>query len=215
MRKPVRRLRALPLGEYIPGTSLIHRIPAGAKMVLLIVFIVATTPLHLPAACAALCLPVLGYLVARIPLRVAAGQLLPPLPIVALFAAFSWWQNGWENALTLVITLYAAISAATLLTLTTTMQALLSAVTTALRPLRVVGVNADAVALAIMLTIRLIPLLLAEAYRLADARACRGARFTAASFGVPFIIAAFHRAERTGDALIARGLADGDEPRPR
>ena len=203
-----KRLRALPLGIYVSGHSIIHRTPAGWKMIGLIIFIIATTPLPLAYAAGALLLPLLGYLIARIPPSVAAGQLLPPLPIILLFSAFSWWQEGWQAALTLIITLYAAIGAATLLTLTTKTEALLDAVTTGLSPLRHLGVNTDTLSLAIMLTIRMIPLLLEDAYALADARACRGARFTARSFGVPFIVAAFHRSHRMGDALIARGLAD-------
>ena len=95
-----------------------------------------------------------------------------------------------------------------MLTLTTTVEALLDALDQSLQPLARVGVPVELISLTIALTIRLIPLMLATANEVLDARRARGAGFSFAAFGVPLVIRAVRRARQIGEALMARGAVD-------
>ncbi|AKK03353.1 energy-coupling factor transporter transmembrane component T family protein [Corynebacterium epidermidicanis] len=200
----------VPLGVYVPGDTFFHRMRAGWKFLGLVTFIIATSiwaQSALPGlACFLVTLTCYG--IAHIPMRIARGQLLPPLPILVVIVVFQWWQLGWDAALGLFFTLYAAITAATLLTLTTHMSELMDAFEHLLAPLARFGVPVPAISLAMSLTIRLIPL---QAQALADAisaRKARGADHSIRAVILPVLVRSIRRAEAIGDALLARGAAD-------
>lgn len=204
------RIKELPMGVYVPGSTVIHRASPAAKFIALLAFIILITvlptqPWH-PLAAAG-CVGVL-YAVARIPFRTAARQVLPILPFMAFIGAFLWWQSGLEKMLITVFGLIAALMAASLFTLTTTIEDLMEALETNMAPLERVGVPVDTVSLAIALTIRQIPVLLGTANESLDARKARGANMSLLAFGTPLVIRSIRRAQLTGEALMARGAVD-------
>lgn len=200
-------IRELPLGVYIPGDTWLHRLGAALKFVLLVVFIIAVTALPTQPwhSFAALVFVLVLYVWARIPARVAWRQLVPLLPVLLFLGVFMVWQNGVQSALTLLIGLLATIAAANLLTLTTTVEALMDALDRALAPL---GRAGELTSLTIALTIRLIPLMLATANEVLDARKARGSGFSLRAFGTPLVIRSVRRARMIGEALMARGAVD-------
>lgn len=203
-------IRELPLGVYVPGNTALHRAHPTAKFLVLVAFIVFAIvwPAEPWQSMAVLIAAMALYPAARVPTGVAWRQLVPLLPILLFLGAFSWWQNGAERALTMLISLLATIAAANLLTLTTTVEELLDALDASLRPLSRLGVRADLISLTIALTIRLIPLMLATANEVLDARKARGAGFSFAAFGIPLVIRSVRRAKMIGEALMARGAVD-------
>lgn len=203
-------IKALPLGEYVPGNTVLHRAHPTWKFVVLVAFIIFATawPSAPWQAMAVFIAAMVGYPVARVPIDVAWHQLVPLLPIMAFLGAFSWWQNGAARALTMLLSLLATVAAANLLTLTTTVEELLDALDRSLAPLARVGVPAELISLTIALTIRLIPLMLATANEVLDARKARGAGFSLSAFGVPLVIRSVRRAKMIGEALMARGAVD-------
>lgn len=200
-------IRELPLGVYIDGDSWLHRLNPSLKFLLLVAFIIVVTVWpSAPWEALATFVVVLGlYAWARIPIDVAWRQLLPLLPLLAFIGVFMVWQNGVFSALTLLIGLLATIAAANLLTLTTPVEALLDALDRALAPL---GRFGELTSLTIALTIRLIPLTLATAGEVLDARKARGAGFSVTAFGIPLVIRSVRRAKMMGEALMARGAVD-------
>lgn len=200
-------IRELPLGVYIDGDTLLHRLNPSLKFLLLVAFIVVVTVWpSTPWEALATFVVVLGlYAWARVPIDVAWRQLLPLLPLLGFIGIFMVWQNGWAPALTLLIGLLSTIAAANLLTLTTTVEALLDALDRALSPL---GRFGELTSLTIALTIRLIPLTLATANEVLDARKARGAGFSVTAFGIPLVIRSVRRAKMMGEALMARGAVD-------
>ena len=203
-------IRALPLGVYVDGDTPLHRAGPMQKFVALVVFILAVT--LLPAqpwhALAALGVIVALYAVAKIPPKTAGEQTLPVLPLLLFLGAFLWWQNGLLSAATTFFSLLATVAAANLLTLTTTVEALLDALDRNLAPLARFGVPVETISLTIALTIRLIPLMLATANEVLDARKARGAGFSLTAFGIPLVIRSVRRARLIGEALMARGAVD-------
>ena len=180
---------------------------AAAKFVALVVFIALVTALPTQPwpSLVALVFVLMLYAWARIPAGVAGRQLAPLLPVLLFFAVFMVWQNGARSALTLLIGLLATIAAANLLTLTTPVEELLASLDRALAPL---GRTGELISLTIALTIRLIPLTLATANEVLDARKARGAGFSLTAFGIPMVIRSVRRAKMMGEALMARGAVD-------
>lgn len=203
-------IRGLPMGVYVPGSTILHRLNPGIKFLSLIFFIllVAFGANTLAHATAALAVVAVGYGLARIPLRTAAGQILPVLPVLLALGAFHWWQNDLVSAAAMVIGLTASVAAAALLTLTTTIAELMDALERGLRPLARFGVPVDTISLAISLTIRLIPLLLHTVHEVLQARKARGVGGSLMAFGTPVIIRSITRARALGEALMARGVGD-------
>lgn len=203
-------IRELPLGVYVPADTPVHRTPPTAKFIAVILFVVLVTwlptrPWHSLAVLAGV--GVL-YAIARIPLRTTWRQIAPVLPIMAFLGGFLWWQDGLERMLTVIVGLIACFFAATLLTLTTTIEELLAALEKNMAPLARIGVPVDTVSLAIALTIRQIPVILNTANESLEARKARGANFSLLAFGTPLIIRSIRRAQLTGEALMARGAVD-------
>lgn len=200
----------IPLGYYVDADTIIHRIPAAVKFLVLIGFILVTSlAVHtLPWASASLFLPLALFPVARIPFRVALGQLVPPLYLLVALAAFQWWQKDLLSAAIMFLAIYAAISAAVLLTLTTKVSEMMDSLDRALAPLGRLGVPVENITLAMSLTIRLLPLMLGTVVEVLDARKARGATASLTAFGTPVIIRSIRRARAMGEALQARGVGD-------
>lgn len=197
------------IGLYVPGTSPLHRAPAGAKLLVLAVGLLLLTVLASPATVAVGTGLVLALAaVAGVGAGPVTGQLRPVLWLVGLVAAVQVWAAGPAAAVTSAGSILVAVAAAALVTVTTRTQDLLDAVVRALRPFRVVGVDADRVALVLGLAVRSIPVVAGLAQEVAQARAARGASRSARAFAVPLVIRTVRYADRLGEALAARGVDD-------
>jgi biotin transport system permease protein len=135
------------IGDYRPGTTALHRLPAGVKLLAMLVAAVATVVVR-------------GWAASLVALAIAAALLawsgaglwltLKTLRgiavVVVLLFAWQAWQHGWPRAVETVGDIVALVLLATVLTATTRVQDILDAITAGLRPLRRVGVDADRVA---------------------------------------------------------------------
>ncbi|WP_111767760.1 energy-coupling factor transporter transmembrane component T family protein [Nakamurella deserti] len=200
------------IGLYHPGRSLLHRTPAGPKLLLLAVAVVLTVRLDTPVqlGVALLAVAVL-FAVAGIPARVALAQFRPLLWIVPFIAAFQLLFSGWERAVTSVGTLLVNVGLAALVTLTTRVSAMLDLTRTLLRPLRRVGVDPDRIGLMLALTIRCVPLvsgIVGDVVQARKARGVTGLRNSALALAAPAVVRALRTADSLGDALRARGVDD-------
>lgn len=204
------RFANVPLGVYVNADTPIHRTPAPWKFAFLLAFIIGTSlgAKTIPVAAACVALMAVGYVVARIPWRTAVGQLWPPLLILIPLAGFQYWQRGGQQAAVMLLTVYAGLMAAMLLTLTSTVAEMMQSLQRALAPLDRIGVPSELIALAMSLTIRLIPLMLQTVGEVLEARQARGAGFSVTAFATPVIIRSIRRARALGEALAARGVGD-------
>ncbi|HJD89642.1 MAG TPA: energy-coupling factor transporter transmembrane protein EcfT [Corynebacterium urealyticum] len=195
---------------YIPTGSLIHRLPAGVKLTGLIAFLVlaAIFAKTLVAGAGCVVAAVTAYALARIPWRTALRQLTPILIILLAFGALTWWRSGLGEALVRFLVLWASVSVAILLTMTTKVSDLQRAVERALAPAAAVGLPVDKISLAISLTIHMIPLQLRTINEVVEAQQARGGKFSARALGIPLVIRTLLRGREVGEALQARGVGD-------
>jgi biotin transport system permease protein len=200
-----------PLGLYAPGSSPLHRLPAGAKFLGMLVLVTSSVLLSSPRWLAALCLAVaLGYAVARIPAR----RLLPLVRMLLLMAAVLFALQAWllsvHDAAVTALRLVAALGAASLLTFTTRVDAVVAALERGLGPLRRFGVRPARVGLLVGLTLQAVSTLSGIANSVREAARARGAERSLVAFAVPFLVRTLTYADELGEALAARGAGDED-----
>lgn len=197
------------LGLYRPGTSLPHRLPAGAKLVALVLAGAASVLVdRLWQVATALALVAVGYAVARLPWQVMLRQARPLLWILVIVGAFHVVVNGWERALVVTGVILALVLLAGLVTLTTRTSDLVDALVRALRPLRRLGVDPERVGLLLALGIRSVFVVAQIAEEVRDAQRARGLTASPRAYAVPLIIRSLRHADELGEALVARGADD-------
>lgn len=202
-------MKAVSLGVHHPGTTVLHRIPAGPKLGLLFAYGLVVVALQGPwPPTAALGVSVLLAASARVPLRDLWRGLRPMLLIVAVLAGFQAWQRGWPVAVEIAATILALVVAATTFTATTPTDRLLDAIVRGLEPLRRLGVNPEKVALTFSLMIAALPRIADIAAETRDAARARGLERSPRAYLIPLTIRTVAHAHATGDALAARGLGD-------
>lgn len=192
---------------YRPGDSILHRLPAGAKLAGLVVAALAISSLH-PG--------VLGTVMLLV--ATSALLLLARQGWRGLCAA--WWGLRWlivvlggvlwvfvdpVTAVQNTGRVVTLILLAEVVTRTTRMQDLLDVLQWVLRPLRVVGVDPSVAALTLSLTIAMIPVLSGFVEQVRDAQRARGIRLGVRA-ALPLLVLTLRHADDVGDAIAARGL---------
>lgn len=200
-------------GLYVPGDSLFHRIGAGPKYLLMIALTLPAAILRewrLGLACLALSLGLLAL--CRIGL-LRAWRLPAMIWVLAAmmlgYHLLSGTPGRGVNATAVFLT---AIYLSRLLTTTTPGGALVDALITGLRPLRVLGLSPERAGLAIAVMLRSIPVLLDAFGQVRQAAMARGRERRWFSLVTPVVIRAVGHAQATGAALAARGLGEAEEP---
>lgn len=197
------------IGLYRPGTSLLHRAPAGLLLLLLVAgtttLVLVRTPLAVAVAAAAVAV---GYVLAGVPASATLAQLWPLRWFVLVLVPLQWWSGGWRLVVVVVGTLLVTVAAAALVTLTTRVSDVLDACVRMLRPARRLGVDPERVALTLALTVRAVPVLADTFAQARDARRARGLERSPRALLVPLVLRTLRHADRLGEALAARGVDD-------
>lgn len=196
-------------GLFQPGDTLLHRLPVGVKVSALAVLSVSIVAVRsVPWSLACLALTLLIALVARVPLPALWRAARAVLLIAVIAGAFQWWWYGVDKAVETFVDLVSLALAAVSLTATTPVNAMLDALSQWARPLRLVGLRPDRVALTFALTVSALPGTVAIARETRDAARARGVERNPRTYLSPFVIRVVARAHETGDALHARGIGD-------
>jgi biotin transport system permease protein len=196
-------------GIYQPGTSLLHRSAAGAKLLGLLILSTVLVAWKSPAMVLAGLVVVVGlYAVAGFGARTLVAQAWPLRWFVLFLLPFQWWTAGWQMAVVVVGTLVVAVVGAALVSLTTRVSDLLDVIARILEPARAIGVDPDRVALLLALTIRAVPVISATLQEARDARRARGLERSTRALVTPVVVRTIRHADRVGDALAARGVDD-------
>lgn len=199
------------LGLHHPGTSWLHRLPGGWMLLGLLAAGTVLSVVRGPvSSIVAVGVAVVLVLWSRVPLGTWWRSLRGLLLMLALLAAYSTWQQGWERAVETSGDLLAMLLLATLVTATTPIDDLLDAITRGLRPLGRVGVDSERVGLAFALMVRAIPMTLDLAHETRDAARARGLERDPRARLTPLVIRTVAHARATGEALHARGVGDRD-----
>lgn len=197
------------LAVYVPRDSVVHRLPAGTKLLLLILAAIGVLALSQPwQVVVALAVIALLYAAARIPWRTTLEQVRPLLWFLLALGLFQLAVAGWQRAVVVVGAMLGLVLLATLVSLTTRTTAMVDVVVRWLRPLRRVGVDPERVGLLVALGIRSVAVIIELAREVRQAQLARGASSSPLAFIVPLVVRTLRHADRLADALVARGVED-------
>lgn len=230
-------LKDITLGQFFPGNTPIHRMDPRAKLILMVLYIVAlfmarglVTYLILFAA---LCL---CAAVAHIRPKAILRGLKPVIVILVITslinmfytpgdALFSFWiftvtRQGVRNAVFMVWRIMMLISCTFLLTYTTSPIMLTDALERLLGPLKKLHAPVHELAMIMSIALRFIPTLIEETDKIMSAQRSRGADFDSGSLIqkakalipllVPLFISAFRRADELATAMECRCYHGGE-----
>lgn len=197
------------VGVYQPGTSILHRLPVGPKMLGLAALSLSIVLVRsMPASWLFLAIALGLALLGRVRLATLARAARVILLMAVFVAALQWWWYGRNKAIETLVDLVALSIGAVVVSATTPVNAMLDAFIRWISPLRRVGVDPDRVALTIGLAIQALPGTVALALETRDAARARGLGRHPRAYLTPFVIRVVARAHETGDALHARGVGD-------
>jgi energy-coupling factor transport system permease protein len=191
-------LRSIPLGQYLPVESPLHRLDPRARMIAYFLLIMALTfTRRIEGIALGLMIVLVLLRLGRIPYRFALRGLLPPLPfllILALLQVFLTHPLANETALLalgivaittsgllagvmLLFRFIALILAIGLATGTLSTGEMTGGLNALFRPLARLGIPAQDLVMMVQVTLRFLPLLAQTAERIAKAQASRGANW--------------------------------------
>ena len=196
------------LGQYRARDSILHRLPAGAKLIGLVVVIVAVVvpPPTWWGLGAGAVVVIAGYLVGRLGLAELWRQILAVRWLIVFIVVVPLIFLPIPTVLATAARVVIVLLLAAIVTLSTRTTEILDAVERALRPLRRFGVNPDRIGLMLALTIRTVPVIAGLAGELRDAQRARTGRLSVKAFVVPLLVQSLRHADDTADALAARGV---------
>ena len=224
-------LKDVTLGQFFPGSSIVHRLDPRCKLLLTIVYIAALFTAQSYVSYAVM-LIVTGVCIAlsRIPLKVILRGLKPLWIIIALTAVLnifftpgrelvSFWKitityEGLVRAVFMVLRITMLIAGTFLLTYTTSPIALTDAMEILFGPLKKLKVPVHEMSMMMSMALRFIPTLIEETDKIMSAQKARGADFETGNLFqrakamvpllVPLFVGSFRRADELAMAMEAR-----------
>jgi biotin transport system permease protein len=193
---------------YRPGRSLLHQLPAGPKLIVVMMFALAVSlaPAN-PWLLAAVAGTVAGcYLLAGLGPGELGRQVYRLRWLVLVMLPTQLFFLPWLTVAANIVRVVAVILLANLVTLTTRTDAIIDAIERVLSPLRRLGVNPGRIALMLSMTITTIPVIAGFAAQIREAQRARGVPVSSLAFAVPLLVMALKHADELADALTARGV---------
>lgn len=222
------------LGEYSPGSSVIHSLDPRVKIVAVmmvsiavfradvsiaiaitiltlgITFIARLSPVHLLRALKPLA--IFFVLIFLVHLFFATGTPIPSFPLAT--------YEGLHQGVLLTWRFVFLILSGTILAMTTLPSELMSSIERFLRPFKIIGVPSHDVSIMVSIVLRFVPTLLGELEQIKEAQIARGADFKSgtilvrmkgvSSLVIPLVRNSILRAEELAIAMEGRGYQRGD-----
>lgn len=198
----------MDLSFYLPGNSVLHRMPTWSKFLLLISFSIifyAIEDLRILATILAAATALVVYV--KVPVRRLKAMFLLPLFMVLLFSIFSAVVNDLNAGLLTFFRLTSLVIIAACVTVTTRIEDFMAFIENLLLPLSFIPfIKPKIVSLTLSLTLRFIPEIFKLGMDIKEAQAARGLNSNPLALIVPLIVLTLKRADDISDAIDARML---------
>lgn len=231
-------IRDITIGQYYPANSILHRLDPRVKIACTLFYLVSLF----------LFKSVLGYAVAlaflagiiklsKVPLKFIVKGLKPIIMLLMITVVFNLfltaggtvlfqiWKlkvttEGLRTAVFMAVRLIFLIMGSSLMTFTTTPNALTDGIERLLSPLKLLKVPVHEIAMMMSIALRFIPILLEETDKIMKAQIARGADLESGNIIqkaksmipilVPLFVSAFRRATDLAMAMEARCYRGGE-----
>ncbi len=198
----------MDLSFYLPGQSVLHKMPTWSKFFLLISFSIAfyaIYDLRVLAFILVLSIALVAYV--KVPVRRLKAMFLLPLFMVLLFSIFSAFVNDINAGLLTFFRLTSLVIIAACVTVTTKIEDFMEFVENLLLPLSFIPfIKPKTVSMTLSLTLRFIPEIFKLGMDIKEAQAARGLKSSPIALIVPLIVLTLKRADDISDAIDARML---------
>lgn len=231
-------IRDMTIGQYYPAESIMHRLDPRVKIVCTLLFLISLFMQN----------SILGYVIAavflaavikisKVPFRYIVKGLKAVVVLLLFtvvmnlfltqgenilfqFGFLKITENGLRVSVFMAIRLIFLIIGSSLMTFTTTPNALTDGIESLLRPLNKIGVPVYEVAMMMSIALRFIPILMEETDKIMKAQIARGADLESGNIIqkakamipilVPLFVSAFRRANDLAMAMEARCYQGGE-----
>lgn len=235
-------IKDITLGQYFPGSSVLHRLDPRMKIVLLIIYITALFLTHSALSYFFMALVTLSLiLLSRVPFKLYIKG-LKPLFVIILFTAVlnmfyssgnlicEWWifritDEGIANALRMILRIMLLVISSSVLTYTTSPLMLTGGLERLLSPLKVIKVPVHEFSMMMTIALRFIPTLMEETDKIMSAQKARGVDFEGKGIVkkakavipviIPLFVSSFRRADELAVAMQCRCYSGDNKNRTR
>lgn len=232
-------LKDITLGQYFPGNSLLHKLDARFKILLMLVFVIVVFfAKNLLSFSYLLFVVVAMIALSRISFKIIL-QGLKPIVFISLFTAIInlFWTTGsepllhwgfvriypegiWRALYMMVRIISLVLGTSILLTYTTSPMDLTDALESLLSPLKKIRVPVHEFSMMMSLALRFVPTLIEETEKIINAQKARGADFESGNLIarakalvpilIPLFISSFSRATDLAVAMECRCYVGGE-----
>ena len=231
-------IRDITIGQYYPSASKLHALDPRVKIVCTLLYLISLFLFdNIGGYLAATVFLIFVIRISKVPFKFIIRGLRPVimlLMITVLFNLFltrtgkilvSFWifqitDYGLKTAVLMAIRLIYLILGSSLMTFTTTPNALTDGIESLLRPLQKIKLPVHEIAMMMSIALRFIPILLEETDKIMKAQIARGADLESGNIIqkakamvpilVPLFVSAFRRANDLAMAMEARCYRGGD-----
>lgn len=231
-------IREITIGQYYPVKSILHQLDPRVKIVCTLAFLVSLFVQNSVAGylCATVFLA-LVIRISRVPLKFILRGLKPIFflllftvtmnlfltkggAVLVQFPFFTITEKGLRTAVFMTVRLVYLILGSSIMTFTTTPNALTDGIERLLRPLNKIRIPVHEIAMMMSIALRFIPILLEETDKIMKAQMARGADLESGNIFqrtkamvpilVPLVVSAFRRANDLAMAMEARCYQGGE-----
>ncbi len=230
-------LRDVTIGQYFPGSSVLHRMDPRAKIVLLlpIIVFIFITKNYFAVALTTLFVFVL-MLISGVPVKMYFKSLKMIIFIVLFTSVINLFygrgeplvqlgfikitEAGINNSVFVAIRIITLIIASSMLTFTTSPTELTDALERLFKPLKVFHIQPNEIAMMITIALRFVPTLVEETDKIMNAQKARGADMESGGLIqrvkalvpvlIPLFVSAFRRAYDLAMAMECRCYRGGE-----
>lgn len=231
-------LRDITLGQFFPGSSLLHRMDPRVKILWTLFYIVLLFFVNNYWGFLLFALFTAGVIgISQIKVRLVLSGLRPLLYLLIFTAVLNIFLSGGETILfqfwiiratkeglytagVMALRLIFLVLGSSMLTFTTSPIVLTDGIEHLLRPFKKLGLPAHEIAMMMTIAIRFIPTILEETDKIMKAQTARGADFETGSILrrakamipllIPLFVSAFRRADELAVAMECRCYHGGD-----
>ena len=235
-------LKDITIGQYFPGSSLIHRLDPRFKIIITFIYILMLfTGSNVSCLAVGALYTTAAVILSRIPIKMFWKSVKPLLPFLLITAllnlflvdsgkeVFHWrfikiTDGGINISVFMLIRIVLLIAGSSLLTYTTSPITLTDAIERLMSPLKLLKFPVHELAMMMSIALRFIPTLIEETDKIMSAQKARGAEIDTGSFVaraknmvsilVPLFISSFRRADELATAMECR-CYNGGEGRTR
>lgn len=225
-------MKDLTFGQYYPSDSVVHRMDARVKILLMVLYIAAIFFISSYFGYAVTLIFILAFsLVSKVPITKILKSVKRITVILVITALLNllfvktgkiiahWWiftitDYGLNYAIMMALRLTFLVIGTTFLTLTTTPTELTDGLESLMTPLKYVKIPVHDIAVIMSIALRFIPTLMEETQKIMNAQKARGATFDTGHLHqrakallpvlIPLFVNAFRRADELAFALDAR-----------